>query len=157
MGHVSRELRSLKAKGLAEVAREEDTGSRPRKFWMASAAAMEWSLGGSEAGSSGSLGSNPIKSIRSNKSYSQDSTAELLAESLNPTLAAIDPKTRVELFRGGSWANGYVVRDGTNPDKIIVEKLGSPAVTISNLRLGLDVRPCQAAPEVAESLGPFDF
>ena len=157
MGHVSRELRSLKAKGLAEVAREEDTGSRPRKFWMASPAAMEWSLGGSEAGFSGSLGSNPIKSIRSNKSNSQDSTAELLAESLNPTPAAIDPKTRVELFRGGSWANGYVVRDGTNPDKITVEKLGSPAVTISNLRLGLDVRPCQAAPDVAESLGPFDF
>jgi len=157
MGHVARELRSLKAKGLAEVAREEDTGSRPRKFWMASPAAMEWSLGGTEAGSSGSLGSFAIKSIRSNKSNSQDSTAELLAEPLDPKPAAIDPKTPVEIFRGGFWANGYVVRDGTNPDKIVVEKLGSPAVTISNLRLGLDVRPCQAAPELAESLGPFDF
>ena len=88
---------------------------------------------------------------------SQDSTAELLAEAKESSAPAINPKTPVELFRNESWANGYVVRDGTNPDKITVEKLGSPAVTISNLRLGLDVRPCQAAPDVAESLGPFDF
>ena len=118
---------------------------------------MEWSLGGTEAGFSGSLGSNPIKSIRSNKSNSQDSTAELLAEAKESSPPAIDPKTPVELFRNESWANGYVVRDGTNPDKITVEKLGTPSVTISNLRLGLDVRPCQATSNLAESLGPFNF
>ena len=100
---------------------------------------------------------NPKRINNINVFNSQDSTAELLAEAKESSPPAIDPRTPVELFRNESWANGYVVRDGTNPDKIIVEKLGSPAVTISNLRLGLDVRPCQAAPEVAESLGPFDF
>jgi hypothetical protein len=156
-GHVSRELRALKAKGLAEPVRAEETGSRPRNYWMASPAAMEWSLGGSEAGFNGSLDLLPKRSLISNKSNTQDGTAVLLSTSKDPTSDSIDPKTKVEIRRGDEWASGFIVRNGSNPDSISVERLGNPMVTISNLRWGLDVRACQPEPETVQSTVPFDF
>jgi hypothetical protein len=149
-GHVSRELRALKAKGLSIPVRAEETGSRPRIYWMASPAAMEWCLGGSEPGSNRSNGSLSVESIKSNKSNSQDGTNVLPSNSINP-------KTKVEIRRGDEWANGFIVRDGTDPDKISVEKIGSPMVTISNLRWELDVRPCQPEPVEAQPTDSFDF
>ncbi len=156
-GHVSRELRALKAKGLAEPVRTEETGSRPRNYWMASPAAMEWSLGGSEAGFNGSLDLLPKRSLISNKSNTQEGTAVLLSTSKDPSSNSIDPKTKVEIRRGDEWTNGFIVRNGTDPDKISVERIGNPMVTISNLRLGLDVRPCQPEPIEVQSTVPFDF
>jgi len=156
-GHVSRELRALKAKGLAEPVRIEETGSRPRIFWMASPAAMEWSLGGSEAGSNGSLDLLPKRSLISNKSNTQERTAVLLSGSKDPSSSSIDPKTKVEIRRGDEWANGFIVRNGTDPDKISVERIGNPMVTISNLRWELDVRPCQPEPPKAQPTVSFDF
>ena len=49
------------------------------------------------------------------------------------------------------------VRDGTDPDKISVEKIGSPMVTISNLRWELDVRLCQPELVEAQPTDSFDF
>ena len=143
-GHVSRELRSLKAKGLAEPVRSEETGSRPRLYWMTSPAAMEWSLGGSDQGFNGSLDLLPKRSLISNKSNSQGDTAVLLPSSKDPSPNAIDPKTKVEVLKADGWCDGFIVRDGSNPDKISVEKLGNPMITISNLRWELDVRPCKS-------------
>jgi hypothetical protein len=117
---------------------------------MASPAAMEWCLGGSEPGSNRSIGSLSVESIKSNKSNSQDGTNVLPSNSINP-------KTKVEIRRGDEWANGFIVRDGTDPDKISVEKIGSPMVTISNLRWELDVRPCQPEPVEAQPTDSFDF
>jgi len=156
-GHISRELRSLKAKGLAEPVRSEETGSRPRLYWMASAAAMEWSLGGSDQGSNGLFGSFPIKSNKSNISNSQSGTAVLPSSSKDPSPNAINPKTKVEVLKADGWSDGFIVRDGSNPDKISVEKLGNPMITISNLRWELDVRPCQPAPEKGEVNTVFNF
>ena len=155
---MSRELANLKTNGLAVVVRWEETGSRPRGFWQVSPSCSQaMALRDDKPDFFDTNDKNPKRINNINVFNSQGGTAELLAEPKESSPPAIDPKTPVELFRNESWANGYVVRDGTNPDKITVEKLGSPAVTISNLRLGLDVRPCQAAPELAESLGPFDF
>ena len=156
-GHVSRELRSLKAKGLAVPVRAEETGSRPRIFWMASPAAMEWSLGGSEAGSNGSLDLLPKRSLISKRLNTQEGTAVLLSGTKDPSSEAIDPKTKVEIRRGDEWASGFIVRNGSDPNSISVERLGNPMVTISNLRLGLDVRPCQPEPIEVQSTVPFDF
>jgi hypothetical protein len=156
-GHVSRELRALKAKGLAEPVRTEETGSRPRIYWMASPAAMEWSLGGSEPGSNGSVGSFPIKSIKSNISNSQDDTSVLPSETKDPSSKSIDPKTKVEIRRGDEWASGFIVRNGFDPNKISVERLGNPMVTISNLRWELDVRLCQSGLQEPEPTELFDF
>jgi len=67
------------------------------------------------------------------------------------------PGTPVELNRGGSWSNGWVVSDATNPNAIRAAKLGSPSVTIGNLRWDLDVRLCQSSPFKAESTNPSDL
>jgi hypothetical protein len=124
---------------------------------MASPAAMDWSLGGSQGGSNGSLDLLPNRSLISNKSNTQDGTAVLLSGTKDPSSNSIDPKTKVEIRRGDEWANGFIVRNGSNPDSISVERIGNPMVTISNLRLGLDVRPCQPEPIEVQSTVPFDF
>ena len=124
---------------------------------MASPAAMDWSLGGSEAGSNGSLDLLPKRSLISNKSNTQEGTAVLLSTSKDPTSDSIDPKTKVEIRRGDEWANGFIVRNGSDPDKISVERLGNPMVTISNLRWGLDVRACQPEPVEVQSTVPFNL
>ena len=118
---------------------------------------MEWSLGGSEAGFNGYLDKLPKRSLISNKSNTQDGTAVLLSTSKDPTSDSIDPKTKVEIRRGDEWASGFIVRNGSDPNSISVERLGNPMVTISNLRLGLDVRPCQPEPETVQSTVSFDF
>ena len=156
-GHVSRELRALKAKGLAEPVRTEETGSRPRNYWMASPAAMDWSLGGSEAGSNGYLDLLPKRSLISNKSNTQDRTAVLLSTTKDPSSESIDPKTKVEIRRGDEWSDGFIVRNGSDLNKISVERLGNPMVTISNLRWELDVRPCKSGPQEPEPTELFDF
>ena len=124
---------------------------------MASPAAMDWSLGGSEAGSNGYLDLLPKRSLISNKSNTQDGTAVLLSNSKDPSSDSIDPKTKVEIRRGDEWASGFIVRNGFDPDSISVERLGNPMVTISNLRWGLDVRACQPEPVEVQSTVPFNF
>ena len=42
---IRRGLNNLKSKGLAAVVRQEDTGARPRNYWLLSEASRSWSLG----------------------------------------------------------------------------------------------------------------
>ena len=65
--------------------------------------------------------------------------------------------TPVELHRNGAWSNGWVIADTSKPDNIRAAKLGSPSVTIGNLRWDLDVRLCQSSPFKAESTNPSDL
>ena len=51
--------------------------------------------------------------------------------------------TPVELFRNEAWCNGWLVKDN-NPDAMRCVRVGSPNVTVSNLRWGLDVRACSS-------------
>jgi len=156
--NVSRELANLKANGLAVVVRWEATGSRPRAFWQVSPSCSQaMALREDKCDSFDSFDKNSKRLKRINVFNSQDNTSELPTKAKESSTSVIDPKTPVEIFRGGFWVNGYVIRDGTNPNKIIVEKLGSPAVTISNLRLDIDVRSCKASLKLTKSLGPFDF
>jgi hypothetical protein len=80
------------------------------------------------------------------KNNSQDGTAELPSEQQKN----IPVGTPVEYFSNGNWTNGFVVRDASNPDRVVIEKLGNPAVTRGTtydmqLRWDIDVRPCQSA------------
>jgi len=135
-GHVSRELRALKAKGLAMVTRQEETGGRPKKFWSCSPAAMQWSLGDSQAGSSGLFGSNTLKSIRSNKSNFQGE--EQPGKDPSPT------STPVERLIDGQWQSGWVVHDGSDPHKVVIAKIGNPMLRVSNQRWDIDIRPTES-------------
>ena len=65
--------------------------------------------------------------------------------------------TPVELHRNGAWSNGWVIADASNPGNVRAAKLGSPSVTIGNLRWDLDVRLCQSSPFKAESTNLSDL
>jgi len=83
---------------------------------------------------------------RINKINSQDSTAVLETDPKR----IIPPGSPAEVNRDGIWSGGYVVRDGSNPDSITLERLGNPMITLSNQRLGIDVRPCESPFSFAE-------
>ena len=146
MSHVRRELRLLKNEGLAAVVRQEETGGRPRLYWSLTDAAHEWALGDSL----GDLnGLNDLKAFQTNKIIkinSQDGTAKQPSQPFGPPSRPtsvdplIPPHTPVEIERNGSWEAGWLSRHSHNPHAITVEKLGNPNITLSNLRLGIDVR-----------------
>lgn len=136
MGHVSRELRALRVKGLAVETRQEETGSRPKKFWAASPHAMDWSLGVSQAGFSGSGGSFPIRSNRSIESNFQGEEQPVK----DPSLIG----SPVERLIDGEWVNGWVVHDDSDPHKIVIAKIGNSMLRISNQRWDIDIRPCES-------------
>lgn len=138
--NVSRELNALKSRGLAHVVRTEDTGSRPKLYWQLTPAAKEWSLRGSERGFNGSFDNNDDLIKKIIVSNSQDGTAELLTEAKE----SIRPGTPVEVCRDGKWSNGYVVHDGSNPERVVISKTGMENQTISNLRWMFDLRPCES-------------
>ena len=65
----------------------------------------------------------------------------------------------VERLVDGVWQSGWVIADGTNPDRLKIAKLGNPMLTFSNLRWELDVReaigsPFADPPAEAESTTP---
>ena len=61
------------------------------------------------------------------------------------------PGTPVEiLMSNGQWQNSWIVSEASNAHAVKVEKIGSPALTRSNLRWGVDVRPCTGSPFAAE-------
>lgn len=141
--HMSRELSSLRAKGMAVVVRQEETGSRPRNFWSLSEAAREWSLGGSLEGINGNIGNQSLNTNKSIIFNSQGMTAEQPSTEKIPTAEqpGIEPRTRVQRLMNGEWQDGWLVRDGSNIDAITVERLGNPNLTVRNLRWTLDLRP----------------
>jgi DNA-binding transcriptional ArsR family regulator len=153
---IQRELRTLTTKGLASVSRKQGK----KAFYELSESAKSWwdhsSLRDSERVFS--VISVPFSEKNKKNIYnnSQDSTAELPTEEKK----TIPPRTPVEVNRNGSWSNGWVVRDGSNLDKIIVEKIGTPNVTMGTqyqdpLRWDIDVRPCQSA--FTSTPDPLDF
>ena len=158
--NMARELNILKSKGLAHVVRWEKTGTRPRPFWKISPSAEEaLSLGGSQDDFFDLSDSFPNKINKINKFNSQDSTAELPAKAKE----SIPSKTTAEVLNeDGTWSNGWIVRDGSNPDAVVLERIGNPMVTKGTryakpIRWGMDARPCSSpfkspSPETNEPL-----
>ena len=64
---------------------------------------------------------------------------------LKKALTPIPIKTPVQKLTSGVWKNGWLVRDGTNPHSIVIEKLGNQMVTHSNMRWGIDIRECKGS------------
>jgi hypothetical protein len=59
----------------------------------------------------------------------------------------LEPGQAVEiLMSNGEWQNSWIVTEGSTAFAVKVEKLGQPALTRSNLRWDVDVRPCQGSP-----------
>ena len=144
---VNRELRMLKSEGLCVVSREEETGSRPRRYWTLSEAAQEALEGKSSAVSQNQHFIDPfvpfpIKNNKNKDINPQWGTAVLPDNGKGTTSVdpLIPPHTPVEIERNGSWEAGWLSRHSHNPHAITVEKLGNPNITLSNLRLGIDVR-----------------
>ena len=52
----------------------------------------------------------------------------------------------VQRLVDGTWQSGWVISDGTNPDRLKIAKLGNPMLTFSNLRWELDVREATGSP-----------
>jgi hypothetical protein len=158
--NVSRELRSLRSKGLAEVVRLQETGARPRQFWGLTDAAMEWSLrdsGGGFNDTSDSFTKEVNKIIVIN---SQDSSTVLPSEAKestpepNESPSYLPPKTPVQCLVNNQWVDGWLIRDATNPHNVTVEKLGSPSIVKTSLRWDLDIRPCPPTPQPEPQLQP---
>ena len=133
--NVRRELGTLKAKGLVEAVRFQETGGRPRPFWKLSAAAQEVILPGGHTFES--FDSKSLKINKINVFNSQDSTA--VPE--NDELKIMPLGSPVELLRNGAWQNGWLVHEHTGTTLTAV-KTGDPMTRISNLRPDLDVRLC---------------
>lgn len=153
---MARELKILKSKGLADVVRYEETGGRPRPFWMISEAAQEaLSLGEVFFDKNVFKSEVDLKNIKNNIFDSQEVTNSQLAQPLKN----IPPGTPVQLFRNDLWEHGFLVRDASSPNAVTVEKVGMPNYLIRNLRWEVDVRPCQSVftktttPEIDEA--PF--
>lgn len=155
--NTSRELRLLEKGGLIVCSRQEDTGSRPKKYFSISPAAAEaldpsFPHQAPQIDSPDSFGTS-INNIN-NLLYSCGKPKQGKGSS-------IAPFTSVELLQpDGSWTNGWHVLDGTNLQQITVFKHGNETVTKGvpskyqkPLVWDTDVRPCQAT----ATSDPSDF
>ena len=52
--------------------------------------------------------------------------------------------TPLEILRPSGWEGGYLLANGSDPDKVIAVKTGSLDHRVHNLRWGIDVRPCES-------------
>lgn len=152
---VSRELRILKSKGLSAIVRQEQSGGRPRPFWSLTMAAKEacndspWEAEKGVSNAFNVFKSEPL-TLKNNKNiYIKTQETETLGS--EGMLNNIPHRTPVEVLKGDTWSNGYVIRDSSNPDSVTVEKVGNPMITISNLRSYFDVRPCASAFAASDS------
>jgi len=134
---VRRELKTLKTKGLIFMCRKE--GTRPY-YTLSAASGSFWdqdSLRGSEA-----VLSVPFvpfgEKNKKNMEYNSQGNEQ-------PAKENILSRTPVErLHADGTWQNGWIVRDGSDPHKVTIEKVGNPSLTFSNQRWELDIRPCES-------------
>ena len=70
----------------------------------------------------------------------------------------LKPGTAVEiLMSDGTWQNSWIVTEGSTQFAVKVEKLGQPALTRSNLRWDVDVRPCQGSPFAQPTYDPEEL
>ena len=143
--NMSRELNNLRAKGLVQVVREDESaGSRPRRYWSLTTPAMEWSLRDTRGDSSDNFDSFANKINKINVFNSQEMTADQLSQ----VKESRSPRTPVQVFRSNSWVGGWLIHDARNPDSITVEKLGSPNIRLTSLRWDIDVRPVPTSPDL---------
>lgn len=157
MGHIGRELGNLVGMGLAYVTRSEPTGRRPKRYWKVSESVLKMDddaiefLGEPKEGSKGLIGSNGIKSIRTNKSLPQGDSGSVEPKALEPTFEINDP---VEINRSNGWENGYIIVNNADPQLLIAAKKFDLNYRINNLRPEMDVRLCQT-PSLATANDPF--
>ena len=141
---IRRELKALKTKGLIFMCRKEAVCPY---YTLSAASGSFWdqdSLRGSEA-----VLSVPFvpfgEKNKKNMEYNSQENEQTAKENIPPAKENIPPRTPVErLHADGSWQNGWIVRDGSDPHKITIEKLGNPSLTFSNQRWELDIRPCSS-------------
>jgi hypothetical protein len=156
LSKVNRALRALEKKSLVRQEGKLDAlvaGGRPELLWVPNEASGE--TGGTrETRGTTSRASHEIEGYSPYSPYLPN-TPGTSAEGVKPPLAG----TPVELHRNGDWNNGWVVSDASDLHAVRVAKLGSPNVTVGNLRWELDVRSCQSSPFKAEPVesDPFDF
>ena len=136
--HVGRELQCLRSKGLSYVHRFEETGSRPRPYWRVTTPVMEAMCpGGLSYGSNGSFANKSNKTILFN---SQEPDKTKRSNPLEDSNYPMPVGCQVDICRGDSWQNGWIVHEITGPT-LIASKIGSPMTQIKNLRPDFDVRP----------------
>ena len=63
----------------------------------------------------------------------------------NPVTGIKEGQT-VQRLVDGTWQSGWVIADGTNPERLKIAKLGNPMLMFSNQRWGMDVRECTGSP-----------
>ncbi len=147
---VLRALRALEKKSLIYQHGQMDAlvaGGRPQFLWAPyEASSKSGGFRGERGNTSRALheieGFTPITPITPN-------TPGTSTEGVLPPM----PGTPVELHRNGDWNNGWVVSDASDLHAVKAAKLGSPNVTVGNLRWDLDVRLCQSSPFKADPVG----
>jgi predicted transcriptional regulator len=142
-----RTLRGLQKKGLLleDDSMKVDLQGRPASLFKPRKEGTQESGGEKgERGESSSL-AHKKDSLTPLTPYSKTPLTPKTPESLggvNEPKVSIPIRTPVQKLTAGVWKNGYLVRDGSNPHAIVVEKIGNSKVTISNLRWNIDVREC---------------
>lgn len=150
---VSRELRILKSKGLIQLARKD--GTRPyHRLTDAAAAFWDEEL----LRDTGSV--FPVLSVFFGKENKKNTVSDF-QEGEQPQKKNTSPGTPVErLGADGQWAGGWLIRDASNPHAVVVERVGNPMLTFSNLRWEVDVRPCDSpwpGQQAEEQTSDFPF
>ena len=151
---VNRALRALEKKDLVRQEGQLEplvSGGRPQLLWVPNTPSLE---------NGETRETTPTNGLAHDKrrgclhiSPCSPTSGGGVAEGFLPPSAG----TPVELHRNGAWSNGWVIADASNPGNVRAAKLGSPSVTIGNLRWDLDVRLCQSSPFKAESTNPSDL
>jgi hypothetical protein len=56
-----------------------------------------------------------------------------------------------------TWQSGWLVRDGSNPHSVAIEKVGNPMYVIRNMRWGIDLKVADShfASNVSDSTKEF--
>tara|TARA_B100000965_G_scaffold402782_1_gene429489 strand:+ start:2461 stop:3966 length:1506 start_codon:yes stop_codon:yes gene_type:complete len=142
-----RTLRGLQKKGLLleDDSMKVDLQGRPASLFKPRKEGTQESGGEKgERGESSSL-AHKKDSLTPLTPYNKTPLTPKTPESLggvNEPKVSIPIRTPVQKLTAGVWKNGYLIRDGSNPHAIVVEKIGNSKVTISNLRWNIDVREC---------------
>ena len=116
-------------------------GQKGQKCQIQESAADEQGLEGQRGQIPSALGSDPsrahIKRDLTHKTHLTPSDGGGVPEGV---LLPVPVGTHVERLIGDSWKNGWLVRDGSNPNRMVIAKLGNEMLTMSNQRWGVDIR-----------------
>ena len=116
-------------------------GQKGQTCQIEESTADEQSFGGQRGQIPSALGSDPsrahIKRDLTHKTHLTPSDGGGVPEGV---LLPVPVGTHVERLIGDSWKNGWLVRDGSNPNRMVIAKLGNEMLTMSNQRWGVDIR-----------------